>query len=68
MLVQIKTILGSGMTVTNFSLPSLTDSISITATAKTRSDLDALKKVRDGDVNVVSRDLADRLWCVSFVT
>ena len=30
-------------------------------------DFEALKKVRDGDVNVVSRDLADKTWVVSFV-
>jgi dipeptidyl aminopeptidase/acylaminoacyl peptidase len=31
------------------------------------ADFDALKKVRDGDVTVVSRDLADKTWVVSFV-
>ncbi|HJZ83560.1 MAG TPA: S9 family peptidase [Polyangia bacterium] len=31
------------------------------------ADLEALKKVHDGEVTVVSRDLADKTWVVSFV-
>jgi dipeptidyl aminopeptidase/acylaminoacyl peptidase len=31
-------------------------------------DLEALRKVRDGDLRVTSRDLADKKWIVTFVT
>ncbi len=31
-----------------------------------RADFDALRRVRDGDFNVVSRDLADRTWVVAY--
>ncbi len=32
-----------------------------------RPDFEALKQVRDGDLSVVSRDLADRTWVVAYV-
>ncbi len=31
-----------------------------------QADFDALRKVRDGDFNVASRDLADKTWIVSY--
>jgi len=33
-----------------------------------KPDFDALKKVREGEFNVVSRDLADKTWIVAYVT
>jgi dipeptidyl aminopeptidase/acylaminoacyl peptidase len=30
-------------------------------------DFDALRKVRDGDLSIVSRDLADKTWIVAFI-
>jgi dipeptidyl aminopeptidase/acylaminoacyl peptidase len=35
--------------------------------AELKPDFAALKKVRDGDFNVLSRDLADRHWVVAYV-
>jgi dipeptidyl aminopeptidase/acylaminoacyl peptidase len=32
-----------------------------------KADFDALRRVRDGDFNIGSRDLADKTWLVSFV-
>ncbi|MDT4897556.1 MAG: hypothetical protein QOH25_2633 [Acidobacteriota bacterium] len=32
-----------------------------------KADFDALRKVRDGDFNVTSRDYADKTWLVSYV-
>jgi dipeptidyl aminopeptidase/acylaminoacyl peptidase len=34
---------------------------------KLKPDFEALAKVRDGDFNVVSRDLADRTWVVAYM-
>lgn len=32
-----------------------------------KDSFEALKKIRDGDINVSSRDLADKIWIVNFI-